>query len=66
MEKKTHSFPALVSFFIPGLGQLFKGHILKALFIWIVGGFLSVFFFWTIIVPLAIWLWNVYDAYNAN
>jgi hypothetical protein len=33
--KKTHGIPALFSFFIPGLGQLVKGDLSKAVGIWI-------------------------------
>ena len=66
MEKQKHGVPALVSFFIPGLGQLIKGHILKGILIWIIGGILTFFLWWTIIVPFGIWAWNIYDAYNSN
>jgi TM2 domain-containing membrane protein YozV len=65
MQKPTYGVPALLSFFIPGLGQLVKGQIGKAILIWIVGGILTFFLVWTVIVPLAIWIWNVYDAYNS-
>lgn len=64
MDKRTHGFPALISFFIPGLGQLIKGDILKAFLIWSLGGVLVFFLWWTFIVPFVIWVWNVYDAYN--
>ncbi|SIT94032.1 hypothetical protein [Pontibacter indicus] len=64
MSKQTHSFPALISFFIPGLGQLIKGH-LKGIFIWVFGGILTFFFWWTFIIPFILWAWNVYDAYNS-
>lgn len=30
-----HGIPAIVSFFIPGLGQILKGHIGKAVLIWL-------------------------------
>ncbi|GGH76959.1 MAG: hypothetical protein EP346_07345 [Bacteroidetes bacterium] len=66
MNKQTHSFPALVSFFIPGLGQLIKGEVLKGILIWIVGGIAAFFLLWTIIIPFGIWAWNVYDAYTSN
>lgn len=66
MGTQKHGIPALISFFIPGLGQLIKGQILKGILIWVIGGGLSFFFWWTIIVPLVIWVWNVYDAYNSN
>jgi len=66
MENVKHGIPALISFFIPGLGQLIKGQFLKAILIWIVGGVIAVLLFWTFIVPFLIWAWNVYDAYNSN
>ena len=65
MSKQTHGMPALVSFFIPGLGQIIKGQVMKGILIWIVGGLAGFFLWWTIVVPFAIWAWNVYDAYNA-
>ncbi|MCW3105738.1 MAG: hypothetical protein JWQ09_244 [Segetibacter sp.] len=65
MQKQTYGLPALLSFFIPGLGQLIKGQIGKGILIWVVGGLLTFFLFWTIIVPLVIWIWNIYDAYNS-
>lgn len=66
MENQKHGIPALLSFFIPGLGQLIKGHVLKGILIWIIGGILCFFLWWTIIVPFVIWAWNIYDAYNSN
>jgi len=63
---QKHGIPALISFFLPGLGQLIKGQLLKALFIWVVGGFLGFFFWWTYVIPFLFWAWNVYDAYNSN
>lgn len=66
MVKQKHSLPALISFFIPGLGQLVKGHFVKGILIWILGGVLTFFFWWTVIIPFALWAWNVYDAYNSN
>jgi TM2 domain-containing membrane protein YozV len=62
--KATYGVPALLSFFIPGLGQLIKGQILKAFLIWAVGGVVGFLLAWTLIVPFVIWAWNVYDAYN--
>lgn len=66
MESQKHGIPALFSFFIPGLGQIIKGQIIKGILIWAIGGVLSFFLWWTVIVPLAVWVWNVYDAYNSN
>jgi TM2 domain-containing membrane protein YozV len=62
--KSTYGVPALLSCFIPGLGQLVKGQLLKAFLIWLVGGLVGFFLFWTVIIPFIVWAWNVYDAYN--
>ncbi|UOQ76072.1 hypothetical protein MUN84_15870 [Hymenobacter sp. 5516J-16] len=53
--KMTYGLPALLSAFFPGLGQLVKGQILKAIVIWIVGGAIGFLLGWTIIVPVALW-----------
>lgn len=63
---QKHGVPAIVSFFLPGVGQLIKGHIMKGIVIWILGALAGVFLWWTFIVPFIIWVWNVYDAYNSN
>ncbi len=63
---KKHGVPTLISFFVPGVGQLIKGHIMKAIGIWIIGGLVGVFLWWTYIAPFIVWVWNVYDAYNSN
>jgi TM2 domain-containing membrane protein YozV len=65
-EKKTHGVPALLSFFVPALGQVVKGEIFKAIGIWIgliIGGLLTLVLIGFILVPI-IWLWQIYDAYN--
>lgn len=62
--KTTYGLPALLSIFVPGLGQLVKGQWLKALLIWAVGGAIGFLLAWTLVVPFVIWAWNVYDAYN--
>jgi len=66
MQDQKHGVPALLSVFVPGLGQLIKGQVVKAILIWLVGGLLSFLLWWTFIVPFIIWAWNVYDAYNSN
>ena len=43
MEKQKHGIPALISFFIPGLGQIIKGDILKGILIWVLGGVITFF-----------------------
>ena len=67
-EEQKHGVPALLSFFIPGLGQLIKGHIAKAIFI-ILGMIISVpliFIGIGLITMPILWLWGIYDAYNSN
>ena len=68
----------MLSFFMPGIGQLIKGDLHKAFIIWAayLAAFLS-FFMFAQIPPLAIfgifsilafpviWVWQLYDAYNA-
>lgn len=66
MTNQKHGIPALVSLFIPGLGQMIKGDFLKGIVIWVLGGIAIFFIWWTIIVPFIIYVWNVYDAYNSN
>jgi TM2 domain-containing membrane protein YozV len=65
--KKTHGFPALFSFFIPGLGQLVKGDPSKAVGIWaalIICAFMSVIGI-GLLMGLVVWIAQIYDAYNA-
>ena len=65
--KKTHGVPALFSFFIPGLGQLVKGDLSKAVGIWaalIFCAFMSVIGI-GLLMGLVVWIAQVYDAYNA-
>ncbi len=78
VSNTKHGVPALLSFFVPGLGQLIKGHFLKAIAIWGSGILIAFLFFGSLysgqvglsnfiyLIPFAVWLWNVYDAYNAN
>jgi TM2 domain-containing membrane protein YozV len=59
--KQTHGLPALLSFFIPGLGQLIKGQVLKGIFVFI--GFLIGLPFFAI-PSIIIWVWQIRDAYS--
>jgi TM2 domain-containing membrane protein YozV len=59
--KQTHGMPALLSFFIPGLGQIVKGQILKGILAFIGVGLGIVMLF---IPGLIIWIWQIVDAYN--
>lgn len=63
MEKNT--IAAVLSFFLPGLGQVYKGHILRgiAFFIgfWLmIGG--AFIICCTAPVALVIWAYGIYDA----
>lgn len=64
---QRHGVPALLSFFIPGLGQLVKGDLMTAALIFVAGIFGAVLcvagagFF---VLPI-VWIWNIYDAYVA-
>lgn len=56
-----HGLPALLSFFIPGLGQLVKGEVGKGILIFI-GFIIGIFLF---VVPgMILWIWQIIDAYN--
>jgi len=64
-----HGVPAMMSFFLPGLGQLVKGHVAKGLGTWgalfaaSAAGFVVGYTF--LAVP-ALWIWSIYDAYKSN
>ena len=59
--------PALLSFFFPGLGQVVKGDIGKAIIIWLLVIVFLILSLFLIGLPLlfVLWLWQVNDAYNA-
>lgn len=48
---------ALCSFFIPGLGQLLQGQLLKAIVMFVLAGAL-----WIILLGWVIHLWSIIDA----
>lgn len=59
---QKHGVPAILSFFIPGLGQIVKGQVGKGILIFI-GVAIGLVFF---VVPGAIiWIWQIIDAYNS-
>lgn len=65
-EGQKHGVPALLSFFIPALGQLIKGEVLRAIGVFVlmsVSAALIVVGVGLITTPI-IYLWQVYDAYN--
>ncbi|WP_348944589.1 hypothetical protein ABHF33_14375 [Chitinibacter sp. FCG-7] len=52
---------ALCSFFIPGLGQLLQGRLLKAALMFVLAGVL-----WVIFMGWIIHLWSILDAAKFN
>jgi len=48
---------ALCSFFIPGLGQLVQGRVLKAVFMFVLAALL-----WLILLGWIVHLWSIIDA----
>lgn len=64
---QRHGVPALLSFFIPGLGQLVKGDVLTAVLVFaggVFGALLCVAGAGFFVLPI-VWIWNIYDAYVA-
>lgn len=59
MKKKQNGLAAAMSFIIPGLGQIYKGEVLKGLAIF-VGFFIGLAIF--IIPGLIVWLIGILDA----
>lgn len=58
--KENHGVPAILSLFIPGLGQLVKGQIGKGIII-----FFATIIGYTLVIPgLLIHIWQIVDAYN--
>lgn len=65
MSDKAQIGPAILSMIIPGLGQLVKGSLFKAVMMWIAVGLSYWFFGWSWIlwgVYAFVWLVNVLDA----
>jgi TM2 domain-containing membrane protein YozV len=58
---QSHGVPALLSFFIPGLGQIVKGQAGKGILIFI-GFFIGLVAF--VIPGVILWIWQIIDAYN--
>jgi len=60
---QKYGLPALLSFFIPGLGQIVKGEIGKGILVFI----LFVLGCFCFVIPgIIIWVWQLIDAYNYN
>lgn len=60
VSRKEPLLSIILSFFIPGLGQIYNGQIKKGLVL-LIGYFLLS---WTCLVPLVIWLYAMYDGYT--
>ena len=60
-SNQKHGIPALLSFFVPGLGQIVKGQVGKGILIFIAFplGLLLL-----VIPGIIIWIWQIADAYN--
>jgi TM2 domain-containing membrane protein YozV len=56
----------VLSFFIPGLGQLFRGRFLAAIGWFLVAAFVDVLLHWTFILPVLVHLGAAFDAYRAR
>lgn len=67
---KNPAIAAVLSFVIVGLGQVYNGQIFKGVVFHIGMWFaviIGVLFFWLIfpiLIPIGLWLFNVYDAYD--
>jgi TM2 domain-containing membrane protein YozV len=69
VAEANHGVPALLSFFMPGLGQLVKGPVGKGLGTWAAmacAGVAGFFVGYTFLALPAIWIWGIYDAYKSN
>ncbi len=56
----------VLSFFIPGLGQLFRARFLAAIGWFVIVGLIDLFLFWTYFVPVLAHLAAAFDAYRAK
>lgn len=72
-QKKLSGLAVVLSFFWPGLGQMYNGQIGKGILLLILQGALIVFGVLTLVFLIgfpillgafALWAWNLYDAYN--
>lgn len=63
MNKHNLGLAAVLSFFLPGLGQLYKGQILKGLALMLIT---NILYFSVVGIPLALilHLFAIYNAYN--
>jgi len=63
MTRKSAELAAVLSFFFPGLGQVYNGEFVKA-FLFILGVMLSGSMF-GLYLTAPLWIWSVVDAYSS-
>jgi TM2 domain-containing membrane protein YozV len=66
VKTKSEGLAAVLSFLIPGLGQIYNGEIGKGIGILVLAIILGILFFLlvTMLILLILWIWNIYDAYS--
>lgn len=66
-DGKSPGLAAVLSFLIPGLGQLYNGDVLAGvmLFIAVVACVVTSFFIVPAFIALILWVWGIVNAYNA-
>lgn len=66
MAEETYAFAAILSFLVPGLGQIIKGQIWKGIGLMLgalISGALAFVVIGLLTYPI-IWIYSIYDAYN--
>jgi len=66
---KNPGLAAVLSFFWAGLGQIYNGHIGKAILFMIIEGILWIITFATLFIGVVLlipfWIYNIWDAYKS-
>ena len=64
--QKSTGIGIILAFIIPGAGHMYAGKISEGIMIFIIYVVLMaigwIFFFFTWIIALVLWIWNIYDA----
>lgn len=65
-EKKSSGIAAVLSFLIPGLGQIYNGELMKGIMFVILAMVFGILSIILIGIPLYVilWVYAIYDAYN--